>query len=128
MVDLYYIMRIFYTKWLVLRRRAGFYFTGSTSYHIQVAWTSHNFYFAGTRNEISYREYSTYIPGLFKVYTKCRPVDKLLNPVAGLAPRLFIVQLPYNRAFALHLPASVLFFQGCICYNIFNPLNLLNFL
>ncbi len=52
------------------------------------------------------------IPGIFKVYTKCRPVDKLLNPVAGLAPRLFIVQLPYNRAPALHLPVSVPYFRG----------------
>ena len=52
------------------------------------------------------------IPGIFKVYTKCRPVDKLLNPVAGLAPRLFIVQQPYNRASALHLPASVPYFPG----------------
>ena len=53
-----------------------------------------------------------YIPGIFKVYTKCRPVDKLLNLVAGLAPRLFIVHLPYNRAVALHLPASVPDFPG----------------
>jgi hypothetical protein len=74
--------------------------TGSTSNHIQVAWTSHNFDFAGKRNYISYLEYTRYIPGIFKVYTKCLPVDKLLNPVAGLAPRLFIVQLPYNRASA----------------------------
>jgi len=59
-----------------------------------------------------YQEYTRYITGIFKVYTKCLPVDKLLNPVAGLAPRLFIVQLPYNRAFALHLPASVPYFPG----------------
>ncbi len=52
------------------------------------------------------------MPGIFKVYTKCQPVDKLLSPVAGLAPRLFIVLQPYNRAFALHLPASVPFFPG----------------
>jgi hypothetical protein len=41
-------------------------------------------------------------------------VDKLpvLNPVAGLAPRLFIVLLPYNRAFALHLPVSPPYFLG----------------
>ena len=52
------------------------------------------------------------IPGIFKVYTKCLPVDKLLNPVAGLTPRLLIVQLSYNRASALHLPASVPYFPG----------------
>ncbi len=44
---------------------------------------------AGTRDKISYQEYTRYIPGIFKVYTKCRPVDKLLNPVAGLAPEAF---------------------------------------
>ncbi len=59
---------------------------------------------AGTRNKMSYQEYTRHIPGIFKVYTKSRPVDKLLNPVAGLAPRLFIVLRPYNRAFGLHLP------------------------
>ncbi len=37
-------MRIFYTRWLMLRRRAGSHSTGSTCYDI--AWTSHNFYFA----------------------------------------------------------------------------------
>jgi hypothetical protein len=61
---------------------------------------------------MSYQEYARYIPGILKVYTACRPVDKLLNPVAGLAPRLFIVQLPYNRAFALRLPVSVPYFPG----------------
>jgi hypothetical protein len=61
---------------------------------------------------MSYQVYTRYIPGIFKVYTKCRPVDMLLNQVAGLAPRLFIVQRPYNRAFALHLPASVPCFPG----------------
>jgi hypothetical protein len=61
---------------------------------------------------MSYQEYTRYIPGIFKVNTKCRPVDKLLNPVAGLAPRLFIVLLHYNRAFALHLPASPPYFPG----------------
>ena len=35
----------------------------------------------------SYQEYTRYILVIFKVYTKCRPVHKLLNPVAGLAPR-----------------------------------------
>ena len=39
-----YIMRINYTRWLVLWRRAGSHSTGSTCNHI--AWTSHNFYFA----------------------------------------------------------------------------------
>ena len=107
-----YNMRIYSTRWLVLRRRTGSHSTCSTSNNIQVAWTSHNFYFTGTRNRMSYQEYTRYIPGICKVYTECRPVDKLLNPVAGLAPRLFIVQLPYNRAFALHLPASVPFFSG----------------
>ncbi len=34
------------------------------------------------------------------------------EPVARLAPRLFIVQLPYNRAFALCLPASVPYIPG----------------
>ncbi len=58
---------------------------------------------AGTRNKMSYQEHTRYIPGIFKVYIKSRPVDKLLNPVAGLAPRRFIVLLPYNQAFALHL-------------------------
>ena len=123
-----YNMSIYSTRWLVLRRRAGSHSTCSTSNNIRVAWTSHNFYFTGTRNRMSYQEYTRYIPGIFKVYTKCRPVDKLLNPVAGLAPRLFIVQLPYNRASALHLPASVPYFSGMYCYNIFNPLNLLNLL
>ncbi len=52
------------------------------------------------------------IPCIFKVYTECLPVDKLLSPVAGLAPRLFIVLQPYNRAFASHLPASVPYFPG----------------
>jgi len=89
-------MRIYSTRWLVLRRRAGSHSTCSTSNNIRVAWTSHNFYFTGTRNRMSYQEYTRYIPSIFKVYTKCRPVDKLLNPVAGLAPRLFIVQLSYN--------------------------------
>jgi hypothetical protein len=56
---------------------------------------------------MSNKEYTRCIPGILQVYTKCRPVDKLLNPVAGLAPRLFIVQLPYNRVFALYLPVSV---------------------
>ena len=37
-------MRIFYTRWLMLRRRAGSHSTSSTCNHI--AWTSHNFYFA----------------------------------------------------------------------------------
>ena len=37
-------MRIFYTRWLMLRRRAGSHSTSSTCYDI--AWTSHNFYFA----------------------------------------------------------------------------------
>ncbi len=37
-------MRIFSTRWLVLRRRAGSHSTSSTCNHI--AWTSHNFYFA----------------------------------------------------------------------------------
>ena len=112
-------MRIFYTRWLELRRRVGSHSTGSTSNHIQVAWTSHNFYFAGTRNRMSYLEYTRYIPGIFKVYTKCRPVDKLLNLVAGLAPRLFIVQLPYNRASALHLPVSVPYFPGIYLFQYF---------
>ena len=67
---------------------------------------------AGTRNKMSYQEYTRYIPGLFKVYTKCRPVDKLLNPDAGLAPRRFIVLRPYNQAFALHLPVSPPYFPG----------------
>ncbi len=49
-----YNMRINSTRWLVLRRRAGSHSTGSTSNHIRVAWTSHNFYFAGTRNKMSY--------------------------------------------------------------------------
>jgi hypothetical protein len=61
---------------------------------------------------MSYQEYTGYIPGIFKVYTKCLPVDKLLNPVAELAPRLFIVHRLYNRAFALHLPTSVPYFPG----------------
>ncbi len=107
-----YNMRIYSTWWLVLRRKAGSHSTCSTSNHIRVAWTSHNFYFTGTRNRMSYQEYTRYIPGIFKVYTKCRPVDKLLNPVAGLAPRLFIVQRPYNWASALHLSASVSYFPG----------------
>ncbi len=107
-----YIMCIYSTRWLVLRGRAGSHSTGSTSNHIWVAWTSHKFYFAGARNKMSYQEYTRYIKGILKVYTKCRPVDRLLNPVAGLAPRLFIVQLPYNWAFALHLPASVPCFPG----------------
>jgi hypothetical protein len=85
-----YNMRIYSTRWLVLRRRTGSHSTCSTSNNIQVAWTSHNFYFTGTRNRMSYQEYTRYIPGIFKVYTKCLPVDKLLNPVAGLAQRLFI--------------------------------------
>ena len=67
---------------------------------------------AGTRNKMSYQEYTSYIPGILKVYTKSLPVDKLLNPVAGLAPRLFIVLRPYNRAFALHLPVSPPYFLG----------------
>ena len=37
--------------------------TCSTSNHIQVAWTSHNLCFAGTRNEISYR----YIQGIYQM-------------------------------------------------------------
>ncbi len=37
-------MRIFYTRWLMLGRRAGSNSTGSTSNHI--AWTGNNFYFA----------------------------------------------------------------------------------
>jgi len=67
---------------------------------------------AGTRNKMSYQKYTKYIPGIFKVYTKCRPVDKLLNPVAGLAPRLFIELRPYNRAFALRLSVSPPYFSG----------------
>ena len=67
---------------------------------------------AGTRNKMSYQEYTRYIPGIFKVYNKSRPVDKLRNLVAGLAQRLFIVLLPYNRAFALHLPVSPPYFLG----------------
>jgi hypothetical protein len=43
---------------------------------------------AETRNKMSYQEYTRYIPGIFKVYTKSLPVDKLLIPVAGLAQRL----------------------------------------
>ncbi len=105
-------MRINSTWWLVLQRRAGSHSTASTSNHIRVTWTSHNFYFAGISNKMSYQEYTRYIPGICKVYTECRPVDKLLNPVAGLAPRLFIVLQPYNRAFALHLPASLPYFPG----------------
>ncbi len=105
-------MRIYSTQWLVLWRRAGSHSTCSISNRIRVAWTSHNFYFTGTRNRMTYQEYTRYIPGIFKVYTKCRPVDKLLNPVAGLALRLFIVHQPYNQAFALHLPASVPYFPG----------------
>ncbi len=105
-------MRIYSTRWLVLRRRAGSHSTCSTSNHIRVAWTSYNFYFTGTRNRMSYHEYTRYIPGIFKVYIKCLPLDKLQNPVAGLASRLFIVQLSYNRASALHLPASVPYFPG----------------
>jgi hypothetical protein len=85
---------------------------GICNAYIVYAWNSHNLYFAGTRKRMSYQEYTRYIPGIFKVYTKFRPVDNLLNPVAGLAPRLFIVQLPYNRAFALHLPKSVPYFPG----------------
>jgi hypothetical protein len=56
---------------------------------------------------MQYQEYTRNIPGILQVYTKCRPVDKLLNPVAGLAPRLLIVHQPYNRAFALHLDTCV---------------------
>jgi hypothetical protein len=67
---------------------------------------------AATRNKMAYQEYIRYIPGIFKVYTKSLPVDKLLNPFAGLAPRLFIVLRPYNRAFALHLPVSPPYFLG----------------
>ncbi len=37
-------MRIFYTRWLMLRRRAGSHSTITTCYDI--AWTSQNFYFA----------------------------------------------------------------------------------
>ncbi len=107
-----YDMRIYSIRWLVLRRRAGSHSTGSTSNHIRIAWTSNNFYFAGTSNKMSNQEYTRYIPDIFKVYTECWPVDKLLNPVAGLAPRLFIVLQPYNRAFALHLSASVPYIPG----------------
>ncbi len=39
-----YNMRIYSTRWLVLRRRAGSHSTNSTSNHI--AWTCHNFDFA----------------------------------------------------------------------------------
>jgi hypothetical protein len=67
---------------------------------------------AGTRNKMSYQEYTRHIPGISKVYIKSRPVDKLLNPVAGLAPRRFIVLWPYNQAFALHLPVSPPYFLG----------------
>ncbi len=107
-----YNMRISSTRWLVLRRRARSHSTCSTSNLIRVAWTSYNFYFTGTRNRMPYQEYIRYIPGIFQVYTKCLHLDKLLNPVAGLAPRLFIVLRPYNRASALHLPASVPYFPG----------------
>ncbi len=113
---------------LVLRRRAGSHSTCSTSNHIRVAWTSHNFSFTGTRNRMSYQEYTRYIPGIFKLYTKCRPVDKLLNPVAGLAPRLSTVQRPFNRPLPYIYLCLSHIFQGYICYNIFNPLNLLNLL
>ncbi len=61
---------------------------------------------------MSYQEYTRYIPSIFKVYTKSRPVDKLLNPVAGLAQRLLIVLWPYNKAVALHLPVSAPYFLG----------------
>jgi hypothetical protein len=61
---------------------------------------------------MSYQEYTWYIPGIFNVYIRYQPVDKQVNPVAGLAPWLFIVQPPYIRAFALHIPASPPYFPG----------------
>ncbi len=38
---------------------------------------------AGTRNKMSYQEYTWYIPGIFKVYIKSLPVDKLLIQLLG---------------------------------------------
>jgi hypothetical protein len=67
---------------------------------------------AGTGNKMSYQKYTWYITGIFNVYIRYRPVDKEVIPVAGLASWLFIVQPPYIRAFALHVPASPPYFPG----------------
>ena len=85
-------MRVYSTRWLVLLRRAGSHSSGSPSNHI--AWTSRNFYFAPLLRtlgipalvNVAFKEYTRYIPGIFKVYTKGWAVDKRLDPVAALAP------------------------------------------
>ena len=41
---------------------------------------------AGTENELSFQEYTRYIPGIFKEYTKGWDVDKRLDLVAALPP------------------------------------------
>ncbi len=67
---------------------------------------------AGTENKLSLQEYTRYIPGIFKEYTKGWAVEKQLDPVAALAPRQFIVSLPYVWGFSLHLPVSPPYFPG----------------
>ena len=55
-----------------------------------------------------------YILRIYKVYHKDIIIQKGMEQThfAGLAQRLFIVQQPYNRASALHLPESVPYFPG----------------
>ncbi len=66
----------------------------------------------GTENKLSLQEYTSYIPGIFKEYTKGWAVDKRLDPVAALPPGQFIVPWPYVWGFSLYLPVPPPYFPG----------------
>ena len=88
-------MRVYSTRWLVLRRRARFHSSGSPSNHI--ACTSRNSYFAPLQHTLGipalvnvaviqriYQVYTRYIQGIYQRLGRGQAAGSRCNPGPGL--------------------------------------------